>query len=589
MDWREMTLSRVLGLVLAGGVIVLGTLLVMRPAPRFDAATLAIALGIVAVAVVRRLPGLPLAARVWVAIAALTVAAVSPMAQLGLLLGSGLTLAVAALLATLVLGRRAGLAVTATSAALVLLVGLLVTSGVLEPVAGAIDPRHFINWLRSAVSLAAITPVAVFLVDLVVRQLSRQYATAAGAVARLETEGQVRQAREEVLARGLGSLRRLALSEVVESGRLAAALAEITEAGSEAVGTDRCGIWLLDEAGARLRCFDLYERSSGRHSRGQELAAADYPEYFATLAGERVLSAEDAQHDPRTRAMVPAYLGPLGIGAMLDATIRHGDRVAGVVCHEHVGERRHFSHELSGFAGSIADFAARALAAADRTRQEQALREAYDQAGQLHRRLEGAKEEERRALAHELHDEMGQSLTALKLRLAMLGKTNPGVDVVEPLRVLDELIAQVRRVSLDLRPPLLDEVGLGPALRRYLEVQSTRCGLPIIFHEGEVGRLPAEIEIGAFRLVQEALTNTLRHAGATRAEVEVKREGDTLHLQVRDDGRGFDVEAARRGATRGAHFGLVSMRERLRGLGGSLDLRSTPGQGTVVEARLPLR
>jgi signal transduction histidine kinase len=144
-------------------------------------------------------------------------------------------------------------------------------------------------------------------------------------------------------------------------------------------------------------------------------------------------------------------------------------------------------------------------------------------------------------------------------------------------------------VSLDLRPPLLDEVGLGPALRRFLDAQASLSGLSIAFREGIEGRLPAELEIGAFRLVQEAVTNTLRHAAASRVDVEVTREGDVLRLEVRDDGRGFDVETARRAATRGAHLGLVGMRERLRGLGGTLDLRSAPGEGTVVAAKLPLR
>jgi signal transduction histidine kinase len=574
----------VLGLVLVGAAIMLVSLLVLRPPPHFDAATLSVSLAILAVAVARALPRLGLAARTWVAIAALISSAVVPMAHLGLLFGSGLALMMAALLATLVLGRWAGLAVTVAGTMLMMGLGGLATVGVLRPERGALDPAHFANWARSALSLAVISPVAVFLVDQVVRLLSHQHAAAAEAVARLEAEGREREQREQVQSQGLAALRRLALSGVVESGRLPQALAQITEAGAEAVGTDRCSVWMFDEAGLRLRCFDLYERTSGQHSRGMELAAADYPEYFATLATERVLAAEDARNDPRTRAMTSTYLAPLGIGAMLDAPIRYGDGVAGVVCHEHLGESRTFSQELCGFAGSMGDFAARALAAADRTRQERALREAYDELGQLYRRLEGAKEEERRALAHELHDEMGQSLTALKLRLQMLGKTRPA-EVKDLLDLIDDLIARVRRVSLDLRPPLLDEVGLGPALRRYLEAQSELSGLPITFREAMEGRLPAELEIGAFRLVQEAVTNTLRHAAATRVNVEVARQGEVLHLEVRDDGRGFDVEAARRGS----HFGLVGMRERLRGLGGTLDLRSAPGAGTVVAARLPLR
>jgi two-component system sensor histidine kinase UhpB len=265
-----------------------------------------------------------------------------------------------------------------------------------------------------------------------------------------------------------------------------------------------------------------------------------------------------------------------------------------VVCHEHVGPPLAFGPEVRAFAGSIGDFAARALAAAERARQAQALREAYDQLVQLHRRLEGAKEEERREIAHELHDELGQSLTALKLRFQMLTRTPAGVAVApssvdEALRLIDELIARVRRISVDLRPPLLDEVGLGPALRTYLDAQSELSGLPISFEAATVdGRLPAEIEIGAFRVVQEGVTNALRHAAAASLRVELRQDPGRLHLRVHDDGRGFDVEAARQEGTRGARFGLVGMRERLRGLGGTLVIRSRPGQGTEVEADLPL-
>jgi signal transduction histidine kinase len=96
------------------------------------------------------------------------------------------------------------------------------------------------------------------------------------------------------------------------------------------------------------------------------------------------------------------------------------------------------------------------------------------------------------------------------------------------------------------------------------------------------------VEIGAFRVVQEGLTNVLRHADAHSVRIEVRREPALLGLRVHDDGRGFDVEAARQGATRGSHFGLVGMRERLRGLGGTLEIRSAPGRGTEVQARLPL-
>jgi signal transduction histidine kinase len=592
-DWREAALTRVLTLSTLAGPPAVVTALAMHRTRRIDLVTLAVGAAVMVVLAMRSLPRLGLVRRTWVAVGALLFAAVVPMVEFGLLPGTALTMALAAVIAALALGRSPALLLTGLSAAGIAGYGWLVARGVFVTRYDFLDPTQLVNWLRPAAVYAVITSVLVVLIDQVIGHLTHQYAATADALRRLEGEVSERETRERLQSEGVRALQRLALSEVVESGRLREAFGQITEAGAQALGVERCSVWLLDESGERLRCFDLYERQSGRHTQGMALLASDYPEYFAALAEERALAADDACRDPRTRALAPRYLAPHGIGSLLDAPIRYGERVVGVVCHEHVGPPRPFGPEASVFAGSIGDFAARALAAADRTRKDGALREAYEQLVQLYRRLEGAKEEERREIAHELHDELGQSLTAVKLRLQMLARGPGGAavagDVGESLSVIDALIARVRRIAVDLRPPLLDEVGLGPALRAYLDAQGKLTGLPITFvwDAGE-GRMPAEVEIGAFRVVQEGLTNVLRHADAHSVRIEVRREPALLGLRVHDDGRGFDVEAARQGATRGSHFGLVGMRERLRGLGGTLEIRSAPGRGTEVQARLPL-
>jgi signal transduction histidine kinase len=591
-DWREATVDRVLTIIGVAAAFILGWVVLVRAPPRFDSVTAIMALAVGAVLAARALPQLGLRGRTWVAVVGLALAAAAPMFHFGPMMGSALTLAVAAVVAALVLGRRCGLAATAVFAVFLGVCGVLVERGMLAVRAEYTDPSRGINWIRPAVTCAVLTAVLVVLVDHVVRQLARQYATATDALDRLQGETVERELREQRQAEWLRALQRLAASGVIESGHLPAAFAEITEAGAQALGIERCSVWLLDEAGERLHCFDLYEKTAHRHTRGMELRATDYPAYFRGLAEERALAAEDARNDPRTAALGD-YLRAQGIGALLDAPIRYGERLVGVVCHEHVGPPRLFGAEACGFAGSMGDFAARALAASERGRQDQALRLAYEQLVQLHRRLEGAKEEERRELAHELHDELGQSLTALKLRLQMVSRAPAAAtsapDITAALAVIDELISRVRRISVDLRPPLLDEVGLAPALRTYLDAQAALSGLAIAFDAASVqGRLPAEIEIGAFRVVQEGVTNALRHAQAASLRVELRRDPKLLHLRVHDDGRGFDVDAARQEGTRGARFGLVGMRERLRGLGGTLEIRSRPGQGTEVEARLPL-
>jgi len=239
---------------------------------------------------------------------------------------------------------------------------------------------------------------------------------------------------------------------------------------------------------------------------------------------------------------------------------------------------------------SVVEFVVRRVESNSRAANEALrwLRAAYD-------RLETTKEDERRFLSHELHDELGQTLTALKLRLQVAARAEgrPGGDghpLAQPLAIVDDLIARVRRISLDLRPPLLDEVGLVCALRAYLQGQAAMSGLTIELHAAEPpadasSRLPADLEIACFRVVQEAVTNVLRHAAARRIDVHVARAGDRMSLSIRDDGRGFDPRTLDAAATRG-HLGVPGMRERILARGGQFRLTSTPGQGTTVEVEL---
>jgi len=235
---------------------------------------------------------------------------------------------------------------------------------------------------------------------------------------------------------------------------------------------------------------------------------------------------------------------------------------------------------------SVVEFVVRRVESNSRAANEALrwLRAAYD-------RLETTKEDERRFLSHELHDELGQTLTALKLRLQVAARTGGGSGALaQPLEIIDDLIARVRRISLDLRPPLLDEVGLVCALRAYLQSQATMSGLAIEFHADEPhdeipSRLPADQEIACFRVVQEAITNVLRHARATRIYVHIARSGPRVSLSVRDDGCGFDPVTLDAAATRG-HLGVPGMRERIVARGGQFRLMSTPGHGTAVEVDL---
>jgi two-component system sensor histidine kinase UhpB len=151
------------------------------------------------------------------------------------------------------------------------------------------------------------------------------------------------------------------------------------------------------------------------------------------------------------------------------------------------------------------------------------------------------------------------------------------------------MIGHVRAMALDLRPPLLDELGLVAALRGYAEGQSVRTGVAIVVEaNAEAEPLRPETAIAAFRIVQQAVHNTLAHAAAQRIIVSVRGDSERLLLSVRDDGRGFDVAEALQRAAMGRHLGLLGMRERVEALGGTLEIESAPGQGTEIRARVPL-
>lgn len=244
--------------------------------------------------------------------------------------------------------------------------------------------------------------------------------------------------------------------------------------------------------------------------------------------------------------------------------------------------------EITGRDSEFAGRCSRVVAIRDVTERTRAER----LRAEMSRRLIEAQETERRRLARELHDEIGQSLTALKIDLQALRcprGTPPAQLLDDSLAIVERTLSQVRALSLDLRPPLLDDLGLVAALQWHVDVQARRAGLEPRFDATlQEARLPAEVEIACYRVAQEALTNVVRHARASRLVVELAREDGALRLSVRDDGVGFDVLAARERAGKGGSLGLLSMEERAQLLGGRLEIASSSGRGTEVTAWFPL-
>jgi two-component system CheB/CheR fusion protein len=213
----------------------------------------------------------------------------------------------------------------------------------------------------------------------------------------------------------------------------------------------------------------------------------------------------------------------------------------------------------------------------------------------LLRQLVTAQEEERRRIARELHDQLGQDLTVLMLGLKALRDAAPADspvhEGVEPMQALAMRIGrEVRTLALQLRPTALDDLGLVATLANDVEQWSARVLIAVDFHTIglEEQRLPPAIETTLYRLAQEALTNVLKHAQAASVSLIIERRTEAVHMIVEDDGAGFDVAAARRSAPAERRLGLVGMDERVAQLGGTLTIESAPGSGTTVFVRIPL-
>ncbi len=241
---------------------------------------------------------------------------------------------------------------------------------------------------------------------------------------------------------------------------------------------------------------------------------------------------------------------------------------------------------LAGFMGTVTDISGNKDV-------EMELRRSREQLRTLLGRLDEAVEAERRHLAREVHDQLGQALTALKLDASWAAQRLGGGDeafraaVVDKLKgmtaLIDMTVDSVQRISAQLRPQMLEDMGLVPALEVYAEQFAERTGIRSRVHAGEIASLPGPEATHVFRIVQEAMTNVARHAGAERVDVTLVEIGGILHVDIQDDGRGIAEDAQ---YAAGA-LGMLGMRERARLLTGRLTVTGIPGRGTVVSVEVP--
>ncbi|MEO6028760.1 MAG: PAS domain S-box protein [Candidatus Binatia bacterium] len=306
--------------------------------------------------------------------------------------------------------------------------------------------------------------------------------------------------------------------------------------------------------------------------------------HVATQAEPTWITIDTATDFPRRDAARTA-----GLHAAVEFPVLVGTQVVGILeffSESNAGPEHDVIEVIAGVATQLGRVIERARAAVD-------LRDYTERLETLSRRLLQAQETERRHVARELHDEIGQALTALKLNLQALGN-EPATDggramLDESIAIADQALQQTRDLSLNLRPALLDDLGLIPALRWYLDRQGRRAGFATEFEANEVGdAVPSDVATTCFRIAQEALTNVARHAQATKVSMALSRRGTGLELVVRDSGRGFDRERAAATAERGGSLGILSMGERAALVGGTLTIDSAVGRGTVIRLHLPL-
>jgi len=362
-----------------------------------------------------------------------------------------------------------------------------------------------------------------------------------------------------------------------------ALFAELTASIAELLNAEQCAIALREEeTGDFVLQWPAYGMTPEQVALGR-FPATQVATLLERMPRDEALIVERLEQEG---GLMPELVEAWGERSLLIARLQVEDRVLGGirVANKRSGER--FTSDDARLLGLVANLAAVALQNAWLFEQ---VRSGHERLRRLSHQLVEMQEAERRHVARELHDEIGQALTGLKLTLET-SKSLPTdalkANLKEAQVLVDELIQRVRGLSLDLRPAILDDLGLLPALLWYFERYTAQTNVQVRFkHAGLEGRFAPEVETMAYRIVQEALTNVARYARVQEATVRVWVDQKTLYVQVEDRGVGFDPEAVLRA---GKTSGVAGMRERAALVGGRLTIESAPGTGTKLTAELPL-
>jgi PAS domain S-box-containing protein len=361
--------------------------------------------------------------------------------------------------------------------------------------------------------------------------------------------------------------------------------------GREMLDAEACSVALVDESTGEL-AFKQAAGEVGEPVVGLRLRPGEGIVGWVVEHGKAIWVA-DAQSDPRFYGDVKGDDEDFSTHDLMCAPLIAQGRVIGAV--EVLNKRDGvFCAEDLDLLESIA---AQAAVAVENAQLLKAVTRHRRDLQSLSTRLINAQEAERKRISQELHDEMGQALTAISINLAAIEKELPPELVsmtrdrlAETSSLTDQTLEQMRELSLDLRPSMLDDLGLVPTLRWYVNRYAKRTNIAVEFEAIDFEeRLAAEMETALYRAVQEALTNVARHARADRVRLHLEREESKVSVFIEDDGQGFDAQEVADRKTPERGMGLLGIRERVASLGGRLSIRSRPGQGTRLSIEMPWR
>lgn len=356
------------------------------------------------------------------------------------------------------------------------------------------------------------------------------------------------------------------------------------------INGDVGGIMLLDEITGNL-CYRVQHNLSNAYARQMQLKLGEGIAGKVAQTGKARL-VEDLSTEPN--AAHPSLIGTEGLKAFVSVPLSAKGKVLGVMNVASHTARKYSKREML-ILDSIGDQLGTAIEQANLYDQLRRGRERYRRLAQ---QILVAQEEERQRIAHELHDETSQTISGLALSLQALVEMSAMVDIKSnefksKLKRAHFLAVQigneVSRLIVDLRPSLLDTLGLIPAIHHYTETNLTPVGITTSFYFDEnLTNLPSKLETGLFRIVQAAVGNILHHSKAKNASINVRYQKGEVILKISDDGIGFDVSRITHIEESGRGAGLFSMKERTRLLGGRCFIESKPKQGTSVNVCIPI-